>query len=73
MRGLLEWERTALADFAEHHGASFVRVESITKTGAGLRYLDLGEAAVRGEVRSFEGAEVAALYSGEGSAPYVTG
>lgn len=64
---------TALADFAEQHGGSFVRVESITKIGDGLRYLDLGENAVRDEVRSFDGAEVAALYSSEVSAPYVTG
>ncbi len=63
----------ALADFAEHHGGSFVRVESITKTTDGLRYLDLGEEVVRDEVRSFEGAEVAALYTGQASAPYVTG
>ena len=62
----------ALAAFAEHHGDSFVRVESITKTNDGLRYLDLGEDAVRDEVRSFEGAEVAALYNGDVSAPYVT-
>lgn len=60
----------ALADYAEQRGDAFVRVESITETDDGLRYLDLGEEAVRDEVRSFEGAEVAALYGAAVSAPY---
>lgn len=62
----------ALADYADHHGDSFVRVESISKGAEGLRYLDLAEASVRDEVRAFEGAEVAKLYEAGASAPYTS-
>lgn len=60
----------ALADFAEHHGDRFVRIESVTKTSDGLRYLDLKEEAVRSAVRAFGGAEVASLYQSDVSAPF---
>jgi len=59
----------ALADYAEHHGNQFVRVESISETSSGLRYLDLKDEAVREHVRAFAGAEVASLYDSKVSAP----
>jgi type III restriction enzyme len=60
----------ALADYAENHGDQFVRIESITKTGDELRYLDLTDEAVRDRIRSFEGAEVASLYESDVSSIY---
>ena len=60
----------ALADYAEDHGEQFVRIESITKTGDELRYLDLTDEAVRERIRSFEGAEVASLYESDVSSAY---
>ena len=61
----------ALADFAEHHGDVFVRIESIAKARDDLRYLDLCDPPVREVVRAFEGAEVALLYSDDTSEAYV--
>ena len=53
----------ALAQFAEDHGDSFVRIWSIgTSTDGTLRYLDLQDLAVRDEVRAFTGGKVTALY-----------
>lgn len=61
----------ALAQFAEDHGDEFVRIWSVSSTGGGsLRYLDLQDAAVREEVRSFTGGKVTALYEGVCSMPY---
>lgn len=60
----------ALADYAESQGGSFVRIESITMTEDGLRYLDLGEPHARDEVRAFDGAEVGGLYTGPFSERY---
>ena len=61
----------ALADFAEAHGDSFVRILSITATVAGsLRMLDLKEPDVRTAVRTFAGGKVTAIYEGAFSLPY---
>jgi len=40
-----------LADFAEHHGTGFRRIESVAKTGGTLRVLDLTKPAVRQAIR----------------------
>ncbi len=60
----------ALADYAEQFGERFIRIESVTKTGDELRYLDLTGELVRERIRSFEGAEVASLYESDVSAAY---
>ena len=60
----------ALADYAEAHGDRFVRIESVSDTATGLRSLDLQSPTVRDVVRSFDGAEVASLYTDGCSAPY---
>lgn len=60
----------ALADYAERYGENFVRIDSITKNGDELRYLDLGDEATRDVVRDFEGAEVKGLYLGDVSRPF---
>lgn len=60
----------ALADFAEAHGDSFVRILSITATVDGsLRMLDLKEPDVRAAVRTFAGGKVTAIYDGAFSLP----
>ena len=61
----------ALADYAENHGTAFVRIESITMVDGVLRYLDLKDSDTRDAVRSFDGAEVASLYSSPESKEYV--
>ncbi len=62
----------ALAAFAERFGDRFVRIESVAKVEDGsLRVLDLGDPAVRAEVRAFEGGKVTALYQSEHSRPYL--
>jgi type III restriction enzyme len=61
----------ALADFAEKHAVSFVRIQSVSKIADGtLRALDLLEPATRRAVREFEGGRVAALYTSQVSMPY---
>lgn len=60
----------ALAAYAEAHGHRFVRIESVNDTATGLRVLDLLSAPVRDAIRAFDGAEVAALYSGPDSRPF---
>lgn len=53
----------ALADYAQDHGSSFARIESIDKASDGaLRKLSLHEAAARNAVRSFGGAKPNSLY-----------
>ena len=54
----------ALARYAEIYGDRYVRIESIANVDDRLRVLDLHEAAVRTEVLSFEGTQLAALYDG---------
>lgn len=60
----------ALARYAAAHADQFVRIWSISKTGDGLRYLDLKDAPTRDTVLAFEGAEVAALYESEHARTY---
>jgi hypothetical protein len=61
----------ALAAFADLHGHSFVRIESIAKAGDGsLRVLDLSMPAVRAEVLAFSGGKVTALYESDAARPY---
>ena len=61
----------ALADYAEHHGDEFVRIESVARVGDGsLRSLDLTESSVREAVRAFEGGKVTALYESQHARPY---
>jgi hypothetical protein len=60
-----------LADFAEGHGDSFVRILSVSAADDGsLRSLDLLDPAVREAVRTFPGGQVTALYAGPQSLPY---
>jgi hypothetical protein len=55
----------ALAVFAEEHGSSFLRIQSIAKGADGsLRVLDLSEAGTRAAIRAFEGGKISALYEG---------
>jgi hypothetical protein len=62
----------ALADYAEHHGDRFVRIESISKTDAGdLRVLDLKDEVVRDAVRAFDGGRVTPLYDHQVSRLYI--
>jgi len=61
----------ALARHAEQFGERFVAIKSITKASDGsLRSLDLLDKEVRASLEDFDGAEVAALYDGNGSLPY---
>lgn len=60
----------ARADFAEHYGKQFVRIESVTKVDGQLWSLDLLEADVRKAVREFEGGKVSALYESEHAMAY---
>ncbi len=61
----------ALADFADSHGARFLRIQSVSKAVDGmLRFLDLLDADVRKAVRTFEGGKVSALYQSERATPY---
>ena len=62
----------ALASYAERFGDQFVRIESVAQTTDGsLRSLDLKEDRVRQALAAFPGAEVAGLYEGEASSPYL--
>lgn len=60
----------ALADYAERFGDYFVRIDSITKIGDELRFLDLTNSAVREGIRAFTGTKVEALYESEHATPY---
>lgn len=61
----------ALADFADHHGEQFLRIQSIAKTtDSTLRVLDLLEPDVRKAVRDFEGGKITALYESKYATPY---
>jgi superfamily II DNA or RNA helicase len=62
----------ALADFAESHGDRFVRIVSVSQGTEGtLRALDLLEPHVREAVRTFEGAQVSALYDSAVALPFL--
>ncbi|MCC6339311.1 MAG: DEAD/DEAH box helicase family protein [Acidimicrobiia bacterium] len=62
----------ALAEFAETHGESFVRIVSVAQgTDGSLRALDLLEPHVRAAVADFDGARVTALYDSPAAAPYI--
>ena len=57
-----------LADNAEQYGEQFVRIESVTKAGAELRYFDLTNELVREHIRAFRRPEIASLYKSDVSA-----
>jgi len=60
-----------LANYAEAHGDSYVRIESIAKAADGtLRVLDLLTPAVREAIKDFDGASVSALYESTLARPY---
>ena len=61
----------ALAEFAERFGGQFLRIESISEIDGELRSIDLQEAPVREAVRTFEGGDVAPLYTSDCSNPYL--
>lgn len=61
----------ALANFAEQHGDTFLRVESIAKSTTGtLRSLNLTEPRVRQAVRGFAGGKVSGLYESDAAHDY---
>ncbi|MCE9622092.1 MAG: DEAD/DEAH box helicase family protein [Actinomycetia bacterium] len=61
-----------LANYAEQHGTSYVRIESIAKASDGtLRVLDLQSAATRQAVAVADGAQVSALYDSELARPFL--
>lgn len=60
----------ALADYAEHYGNEFLRIESVAKADDKLRALDLQDAHVRAAVRAFEGGKVTALYESDAARDY---
>lgn len=60
----------ALADYAETHGTSFIRIESVAMTNVGLAVLDFQDPDVRAAVRGFEGGQVTALYESDVARPY---
>lgn len=65
-----KYKLRALADYAEHYGDEFVRIESVAKAGDVLRVIDLKEPSVRATVRSFEGGKVTALYESNAARDY---
>ena len=58
----------ALAEYAEIHGALFLRIDAIAKIGDTFRVLDLTEASVRQAVA--DATDAAALYQGSHAADY---